>query len=319
MIPFSQSERELLPDLSGLLVIDKPQGMTSHDVVGRVRRMVRMKRVGHGGTLDPFATGVLVIAVGRATRVLQFVQETDKSYAAHIVLGTDSNSSDIDGTVVRLREVERWPSREALDDALQRLSGTITQIPPSFSAIKVGGRKLYELARAGQIVDVPAREVRVHAIDVLAYDPPDVHLAVRCGKGTYIRSIARDLGVILGTGGYCHALQRTTNGPFCLADAWTLNDLETRDLRESWPATALTSDVALQAMPAVVLGGNDVTSWYHGRSVPLCGTPTRSALHARVYGGDGGFLGVGRVEDAVLKPSLVFPRMDGYVERDDAE
>lgn len=306
--PTAVMSQSKLPDLNGLLVIDKPAGMTSHDVVGRVRRLAGMKRVGHGGTLDPFATGVLVVAVGRATRMLQYVQDSEKRYRAHVVLGAATDTADVDGVLTDTGEREDWPSAEEVAAVVTSFIGEIEQIPPAYSAIKVGGRKLYELARAGEHVDVPKRTVTVHAIDIINYDPPDLVLDIQCGKGTYVRSIARDIGAILGTKAYCHGLRRTSSGLFCLADAWTFDELAGHDVREEWPEIALHPDAALSGLPAVILGQADRDAWYHGRSVQLSRSTSIAGTVTRAYGGDGHFLGVGVwTDDGSLKPSLVLP------------
>lgn len=297
-----------LPDLNGLLVIDKPAGMTSHDVVGRVRRLVGMKRVGHGGTLDPFATGILVVAVGRATRMLQFVQDNQKGYRAHVVLGAATDTADVDGVVTETGERDEWPDSSEVAAGVNRFVGEIEQIPPPYSAIKVGGRKLYELARAGKQVDVPKRIVTIHAIDIVSYEPPDLVLDIACGKGTYVRSIARDIGELLRTTAYCHALRRTLSGPFCLADAWTLDELAALDIRDEWPQTALHPDAALVDLQAVILGRADQESWYHGRSVQLSRIAADAGTAVRVYSDDGRFLGIGSwTDNDALKPTLVLP------------
>lgn len=300
--------RTKLPDLNGLLVIDKPAGMTSHDVVGRVRRLVGMKRVGHGGTLDPFATGILVVAVGRATRMLQYVQDSQKGYRAHVVLGAATDTADVDGVLTDTGERDDWPGEAEVIAAVNTFVGEIEQIPPVYSAIKVGGRKLYELARAGEQVDVPKRIVAVHGIEIVSYEPPDLILDIHCGKGTYIRSIARDIGELLGTEAYCYGLRRTNSGAFCLADAWTLDDLTELDVREVWPEIALHPDAALVGLPAVILGKGDRDAWYHGRSVQLSRLANPAGAVARTYGDDGRLLGIGAwTDDEWLKPSLVLP------------
>jgi tRNA pseudouridine55 synthase len=305
--------RSDLLDLNGLLLIDKPARMTSHDVVRRVRRMVRMKRVGHGGTLDPFATGLLVVAVGRATRVLQYVQDSDKEYAATVVLGVETDSGDIEGDVITRNAPEAWPLRPMVERVIQQFVGEIEQVPPAHSAIKVGGRKLYELARAGIEVDVPIRRVTVHDIRLRRYEPPELDIIINCGKGTYVRSLARDIGAALGIGGYCHALRRTRSGGFSVEQAHSLDTLAEIDLRENWASLAVAPDRALGRLPAVTLAGDGATAWYHGRSVPLPGSHGDAAL-VRAYDARGRFLGVGRTTAGSVKPTLVFP-----VEPDDAD
>jgi tRNA pseudouridine55 synthase len=303
------------PNLNGLLVIDKPAGITSHDVVNRVRRFVGMKRVGHGGTLDPFATGVLVVGVGRSTRVLQLVQESDKAYRAVIGLGATTDSADVDGTLISRTEPTAWPTREMVEQVVRRFMGTADQIPPAFSAIKVGGRRLYQLARAGVATNAPRRSVTIHAIEIHRFEPPWLEIGVRCGKGTYIRSLARDIGEVLGTGAYCHALQRSQNGPFCLGDAWSLDQLEALDPRAVWPVISLHPDAALQSLPAVILSEAQTASWYHGRSVPLR-READTEQQIRAYSTDGRFVGVGLLSAGALRSSLVFPPVDEDIERD---
>lgn len=299
--------RSDVQDLEGLLVVDKPAGMTSHDVVSRVRRLIGMKRVGHGGTLDPFATGVLVIGVGRATRVLQLVQDSDKTYHALVALGATTDTADVEGSLLRHANPQHWPGRETVLAALASHVGAIDQVPPVFSAIKVDGRKLYELARAGVDVDVPARRVTIHAIELLAYEPPWLEISVVCGKGTYIRSLARDIGEQLGTGGYCHALRRVTNGPFCLEDAWTLDALSILPVRSEWPQIALHADAALVSLPVVILSEVQSGAWYHGRPVKLTHSDDAPSM-IRVYDADGRFAGVGAMRDGAAVPTMVQPR-----------
>ena len=224
-----------LPDLNGLLVIDKPAGMTSHDVVGRVRRIVGMKRVGHGGTLDPFATGILIVAVGRATRLLQHVQDSQKGYRAHVKLGAATDTGDVDGVLVETGERADWPTTDEVVAAVQTFVGEIEQVPPptrrSRSAAKSSMNWRAPASRSMSLT----RIVTIHAIEIIDFSPPDLLLDIRCGKGTYVRSIARDLGALLGTGAYCHGLRRTNSGRFCLADAWTLDALAELDVRDGWP------------------------------------------------------------------------------------
>ena len=297
------------PDLHGLLVIDKPRGITSHDVVDRVRRLANMRRVGHGGTLDPFATGVLPVALGRATRVLQYLQNSDKAYVAHVALGVETDSGDIEGTVITRYSTDSWPSRARVLATLDRFLGESEQIPPAHSAIKVGGQPLYARARAGKVVDVPPRRIVIHALELRAYDPPDLLLGVRCGKGLYVRALARDIGRALGTYAYCAGLRRTQTGPFCLGDAWTLDELTKLDLRERWPEIALHPDAALGDLPATILDEAGESAWYHGRSVG--GAKAAAGVVTRAYGPTGVFLGVGVVDrNGRIAPSFVLRAED---------
>ena len=292
--------------------MDKPPGWTSHDVVARIRRLAGMKRVGHGGTLDPFATGVVVVAVGRATRLLQYVQNSDKRYLVHAVMGVATDTRDIDGDVVGRHAGPDLPNRTDIESALANVVGNIEQVPPAYSAIKVQGRRLYERARAGEVVEPPTRTVRIDAIDVLDYDQPDLLLDVSCGKGTYIRSLVHDLGVSLGCYAYCHGLRRVRNGPFSIADAWTLDELAELDLREQWPDVAIHPDRAVADLETIILGGQATEAWYHGRPVEISvpGSRSEPAL-VRVYTVDGAFAGIGRIEaNATLRPSFVFSAIE---------
>ncbi|MEU1810338.1 tRNA pseudouridine(55) synthase TruB [Micromonospora sp. WMMD1076] len=216
----------------GLIVVDKPGGMTSHDVVARVRRLARTRRVGHGGTLDPMATGVLVIGVGRATRLLTYVIGAGKSYAATIRLGQATVTDDAEGEVVATT-----PAGAVTDDgvrtALAALTGEIDQVPSAVSAIKIDGQRAYKRVRDGEAVELPARRVTVSRLDVLAIrrdvpDVVDVDVDVTCSSGTYIRALARDAGAAVGVGGHLTALRRTAVGGFTLAEAATLDQLQER-------------------------------------------------------------------------------------------
>jgi tRNA pseudouridine55 synthase len=211
-------------DDSGLVVVDKAGGMTSHDVVSRVRRLAGTRKVGHAGTLDPMATGVLVLGINRATRLLGLLTLTDKRYAATIRLGEATTTDDAEGDVVETRPTDGLTD-DALRAALADLVGEIDQVPSAVSAIKVDGRRAYARVRAGEQVELAARRVTVHSIDITAVHLPEVDVDVHCSSGTYIRSIARDVGATLGVGGHLTALRRTAVGPFSLDDAHTLDEL----------------------------------------------------------------------------------------------
>jgi len=214
---------------SGLVVVDKPGGMTSHDVVARVRRLAGTRKVGHAGTLDPMATGVLVLGVNRATRLLGHLTLTDKRYDATIRLGVSTTTDDAEGEPVETRPTQGL-TEEAVRAALSSYVGAIDQVPSSVSAVKVDGKRAYARVRAGEVVDLPARRVTIHALEVTAIDLPTVEISVHCSSGTFIRAIARDLGAALGVGGHLTALRRTAVGPFAVAHAATLDGL-TADFR----------------------------------------------------------------------------------------
>jgi tRNA pseudouridine55 synthase len=208
----------------GLLNIDKPPGMTSRDVVNRVQRLVRGVKVGHAGTLDPLATGVLVVALGPATRLVEYVQRMPKTYVGTFLLGRSSDTEDIEGKVVEL-ELPPRPTRQEIDAALPAFLGTIQQLPPTFSALKVQGQRAYDLARRGEPVVLQPRPIDIHRLTVMRYEYPELELEVGCGSGTYIRSLGRDIARSLGTAAVMSALVRTAIGNFRLAEAVALDSL----------------------------------------------------------------------------------------------
>lgn len=210
--------------VDGFLVIDKPAGISSHDVVNRARRILGTRKVGHTGTLDPFATGVLPIAVGEGTKAIQFLDEGEKAYEAVIRLGLVTDTLDITGTVLQEHD-SGGLGQEQLLSAMAALTGEISQVPPMYSAIKQGGQPLYKLARKGIEVERQSREVIIHSFELLEFSSPLATVRVRCSRGTYVRTLADDLGKLLGCGACLTALRRTLSGPFRLADAMTLEQL----------------------------------------------------------------------------------------------
>ena len=214
--------------MHGILLIDKASGMTSHDVVRRLRRLLGLKRIGHTGTLDPLATGVLPVAVGEGTRLVEFLMEGDKEYLATLRLGVSTTTQDAQGDIVEER-VWSGIDRPAVEDAAAKLRGDILQIPPMYSALKRDGVALYRLARQGVEVERRPRPVTIHRFEVLRFEPPEVDIAVTCSKGTYIRTLAHDLGEALGCGAHLTALRRTRSGSFAIASCLSLTSVE------SWP------------------------------------------------------------------------------------
>jgi tRNA pseudouridine55 synthase len=242
----------------GLIVVDKPAGMTSHDVVARIRRLAKTRRVGHGGTLDPMATGVLIIGVNKATRLLTYVIGSRKSYTATIRLGQSTITDDAEGEVTATASAAHVTD-EAIRDGLDRQRGEIDQVPSAVSAIKINGERAYKRVRDGESVEIPARRVTVFALEVLdirrSGEVVDVDIDVTCSSGTYIRAIARDLGTTLGVGGHLTALRRTAVGEMTLAEALTLEQLEERApdvvglpmseaARQAFPQRTATADEA---------------------------------------------------------------------------
>ncbi|MCP4225778.1 MAG: tRNA pseudouridine(55) synthase TruB [Actinomycetia bacterium] len=217
--------------VSGCLVIDKPAGCTSHDVVDQVRRQLKTRKVGHAGTLDPDATGVLVLGVGSGTKLLQFVTGADKSYIGELQFGSETSTLDASGEVTATYEMDPTPAQ--VSQAAATFVGQIEQIPPMVSAVKVGGKRLHELAREGQVVEREPRPATIDRFDVSPTDDPLVYeLAVDCSSGTYIRTLVADLGTTLGGGAHLKSLRRTAVGPFTLDDSCPVNDLNLQDLVE---------------------------------------------------------------------------------------
>jgi tRNA pseudouridine55 synthase len=257
--------------VNGLLVIDKPGGMTSRGVVNRVQSWLPTgTRLGHTGTLDPLATGALVLCLGAATRLAEYVQRMAKTYRAGLLLGVRSDTDDADGIVTAVEDA-RPADREALERRLQEFVGAIEQVPPAFSAAKVTGRRAYDLARQGQAVTLQPRTVHVYGIDLLAYSYPRLDIEVRCGKGTYIRSLARDLGERLGCGALIETLRRTRVGPFRVEDGVAL-DADT--VRESVLPLAL----AVADLPRASLKPEEISRLRQGQRVPFndCRFPKES-------------------------------------------
>ena len=235
-------ERSATPSLHGYLVIDKPAGWTSFDVVARARRLLGEKRIGHAGTLDPAATGVLPLAVGMATKTLEFLNDASKTYLAEVTFGVETDSHDIEGRVTRTAGTEEVTA-DAVETVLAQFRGAGQQVPPMHAAIKVGGQKLYDLARRGEEIPRSPRPVTFHVLEMLEWNSPVATLLVDCSKGTYIRALARDLGTALGTGAYLSNLVRLRAGPFHLCQAITIDELTRIELPWVWPWVAVHPDI----------------------------------------------------------------------------
>jgi tRNA pseudouridine55 synthase len=254
---------------AGLVVVDKPAGMTSHDVVGRCRRIFGTRKVGHAGTLDPMATGVLVVGIERATKILGLLTATDKSYSATIRLGQATSTEDAEGEVLQIVSADDVTDAQ-IGEAVAGLRGEIAQVPSAVSAIKVGGQRAYKLAREGQAVELPPRSVRIDRFDVLAvrhrHGLVDVDVEVDCSSGTYIRALARDVGADLGVGGHLTALRRTRVGRFGLEQARTLDELAEQ------PRLSYSLDEAcLQSFPRRDLTAGEAEDTRHGRPLKPAG------------------------------------------------
>jgi tRNA pseudouridine55 synthase len=302
--------------MHGVLVVAKPAGPTSHDVVALVRRLALTRRIGHGGTLDPFASGVLPLFLGSATRLVEYHLGDDKAYRATVCFGATSTTDDLDGELSPVPDPA--PARDALEAILPELAGPQLQQPPAFSAIQVGGRRAYALARAGETVELAPRQVEIKRLELLEWDGRDpsrpiAMLDVTCSAGTYVRALARDIGSRLGSGAYLGALVRTASGPFTLEAARSLDEIR------SAAATAgpdgirellLPPDTGLEALPAVSLTADEIADASQGRYVrPSAGMRgTDEGVPLRLLDAAGLIVGVGRREGARIAPTKILQR-----------
>jgi tRNA pseudouridine55 synthase len=274
------SSQDVKNAISGVLVIDKPVGMTSHDVVQAVRNGTNLRRAGHTGTLDPRASGVLVILVGPAVRLSEYVSASDKRYQAIIRLGSSTDTFDADGKFTRSDQPVNVTEAQ-FEEVLKTFIGEIEQTPPPYSAVKLQGRKAYEMAREGEEVELAPRKITVHHLEVLEWAPPEVVIDVHCSSGTYVRSLANDLGVQLGCGAYLVGLRRTKSGRFSLRDATPLRKLQESFTAGNWYQYLIPAAEALGDWPAVELSPDDVEGVRHGHRVKAVGDV---ALGSKVRG-----------------------------------
>jgi tRNA pseudouridine55 synthase len=252
--------------ISGVLVVDKPVGYTSHDIVQIIRRGTGIRRAGHTGTLDPRASGVLVVLLGPAVRLSEYVSASDKRYQAVIQLGTTTDTYDADGQVLTNNPVNI--TEEQFVAALQSFIGEIEQVPPPYSAVKVKGRKAYEMAREGEDIDLQPRKIRVYSLELLEWAPPEAVIDVYCSSGTYIRSLANDLGKMLGCGAHLVGLRRTKSGRFTLRDAVPLRKLKEAFEQGNWYQYVIPAAEALSDWPSVELTSEQVDAVRHGHRIP---------------------------------------------------
>lgn len=297
--------------VDGVIVVAKPAGPTSHDVVALVRRLSGVRRVGHGGTLDPFASGVLPVFVGNATRMVEYHLRDEKAYRAVACLGARSTTDDIEGELTPTDGPA--PTREQVEAALAAFVGRIVQRPPAFSAVKIGGRRAYELARRGEQPELQDREVEIRELRLAGWDDavagrPCATLEVRCSAGTYVRSLARDLGERLGCGAYLGALVRTASGPFRLEDAIPLEELRRVLAEGSLGGRLLPPDAGLDAYPQVVLPAEDLAAIAQGQVVRLRGEAVEPGPDGivRVVAAGRGVVAMAHLRDHRLYPDKVF-------------
>lgn len=277
--------------MNGIVIVDKPQGWTSQDVTARLRRVFSTRRIGHGGTLDPMATGVLPVFVGRATRAVEFFEHAEKTYEATLRLGMKTDTQDITGTVLEERPVT--VTEQDILNVLPAFRGEILQIPPMYSALKVNGQKLYDLARKGKEVERRPRPITIHELELLHFDGQDARIRVRCSKGTYIRTLCEDMGEELGCLGTMAALRRTRAGEYTIEKAVPLQTLLDAENPEQY---LLSMDSPFLGYPAVTLSENQERRCRNGNAFTLR-VPDGTY---RAYGKNGEFLMLARVENGVM-------------------
>jgi tRNA pseudouridine55 synthase len=260
--------QDLKNAISGVLVIDKPIGMTSHDVVNAVRFGTGIRRAGHTGTLDPRASGVLVILVGPAVRLSEYVSASDKRYQAIIRMGASTDTFDADGRFTQQSNTPFDVTEAQFEETLKQFVGEIEQTPPPYSAVKVRGRRAYDMARKGEEVELAPRKINVYHLEVLEWAPPEVVVDVHCSSGTYVRSLANDMGNALGCGGYLVGLRRTKSGRFSLRDATPLRKLQEAFRAGNWYQFLIPAAEALGDWPAIELDPDTVENVKHGHRIP---------------------------------------------------
>lgn len=296
----------------GILVVDKPPGATSFDIVRMVRKETGVKRVGHGGTLDPAATGVLLVLLGQAARVSDYLMDLPKTYVALVRLGVETDTYDAEGETVSEHDVTA--TTEDVRRALAAFEGEVEQVPPAYSALKVEGKRAYDLARRGETVALRPRKVQVYRVALLRYDPPLAEIEVECGRGTYIRSLAHDLGAALGCGAHLAALRRTRIGPFTAESA--LNEERLREVLAdgSWRQVLQPTDAGLVSLPGLTVRAEAERDLRHGQAVRLDAATTGSlppltdGREARCYAEDGSLIGILRYDAATgaWRPRKIF-------------
>ena len=291
--------------VDGILLLDKPSGITSNRALQRVKRLYNAAKAGHTGSLDPLASGMLPVCLGEATKVSGWLLDADKAYEFEVAFGERTATGDADGEVIQ-SSPRQSVDEAALEAAMAGLRGDISQVPPMYSALKHGGRRLYELARAGEEVPREPRNVTVHELELMAFDPERPRFRVRCSKGTYVRTLAEDLAAAAGTLGHVTLLRRTQAGPFDPAGMSTLDDLEAlADDQGALDALLLRPDAALQAMPAVHLSANE--AFYLRNGHPVNAGTVAAEGPVRVYGPGDQLLAVGQLlEDGRVAPKRQF-------------
>ncbi len=293
-------------NVSGIVLLDKPLGITSNRALQIVKRLFNAAKAGHTGSLDPLATGLLPLCLGEATKVSGFLLDADKSYLATIKLGVKTSSADAEGEIIQTRPVENY-SKKQINAAIEPFHGDIEQIPPMHSALKVDGQPLYKLAHQGQVIERKARPVHIFDIQVLRYEGDEIDISVICSKGTYIRTLAEDIGEKLGCGAHLSALRRTTSGPFDLEDSVTLEELEALSESgfEEMDTLLMPSEDALDDWESVNLSNDAAFYICQGQAVQVAKAPTSGLV--RLFSEEKGFIGIGEIlDDGRVKPHRLF-------------
>lgn len=285
--------------VDGWVVLDKPVGLTSTQAVSRLKRIYNAKKAGHAGTLDPLASGILPVAFGEATKTVPFVQDGEKAYEFTVRWGAETNTDDSDGTITRKSDAR--PTQADIEKLLPQFTGDILQTPPQFSAIKIAGERAYDIAREGEVVDLKPRAVTIHALAIATHGADETQLVMECGKGAYVRAIARDLGRLIGCYGHVTALRRTRVGPFVEADSYTLDEIESGAAHEA----LLSVETGLTELPCVVVDRDTAARLRRGGAVILRGRDAPAG--GVVYAACGGVpVAFGEVVEGALEPSRVF-------------
>jgi tRNA pseudouridine55 synthase len=286
----------------GLLIIDKPTGPTSHDIVNLVRRGTGLRKVGHTGTLDPYASGVLLILLGGVTRLAEYLLEVDKEYLATVQFGSATSTYDAAGRITATRPFSF--REESLVEKLATFVGERLQVPPAYSAIKVGGRKAYDMARRGEDVELAPRKVNIYELSLLRWETPNAVIRVRCSRGTYIRSLANDIGEAMGTHAHLNSLRRTRLGPFAVEHATTIDELKRRFLDGTWEKAAMPSSAVLEGWQTVNLSADETVRLRNGIAIPAA---PGAAGRARAIDPDGELVAVLEADPGGLwQPRKVF-------------
>ena len=281
--------------MNGIILIDKPQGWTSHDVVGKLRGILHERRIGHSGTLDPLATGLLVVFIGRATRAVEFAEADRKEYIAGLRLGMSTDTQDITGRIIS-KETD-IPDEPEVRIAIERFRGELEQIPPMYSAVKIGGKKLYELARKGESIERKPRHITIFGLEITGRSDNDYILDVVCSKGTYIRTLCHDIGTALGCGGCMSSLRRTKSGVFSVDNAYTIAEIQEAADRREEEKLLLPIDTLFAGYTKLSVDADSEKKLKNGCIINTSSPDGRF----RVYSEDGEFLLLGDVKDGVMK------------------